>query len=333
MRAAGVRRLFQQAFAPGRFTSPFALSSRLKPRSSLPLLSLLGSSSPYSSLVHLGGGSGADKHHNSLRRTAPSCLEQQQHPFLLHLSFRHLATTAATNKSPYEVLGVSTSASDKEIKLAYYRKAKECHPGMNPNDPKAKARFQDLANAYEILSSPTKRITYDWTGSTSTSSPSSSSTPSSWSEDLKEEIKEEFARCGAAAEEVFLGVASDAEVIRESISNYFIDLQEDFVDAFKGSWKEKIEFVKRHPFLVCSVLLPAVIFARFPALILVLARTAFSMQTSFWYIFFALMRKHPATLMVGSSGLWQLIVRQAKARNARNAKKEYKKATGSGKGK
>ena len=148
---------------------------------------------------------------------------------------------------------------------------------------------------------------------------------------MKEEIKEGFVRGRVTAEEMFRGVASDADVIRESISNYFIDLQEDFVDAFKGSWKDKVEFVQRHPFLVCSVLFPAVIFARFPALILILARIAFSMQTFLWSIFFTIMRKNPATLMVGLANLWRLIVRQAKARNARNAKKEYEKATGKGK--
>ena len=46
--------------------------------------------------------------------------------------------------------------------------AKKCHPDLNPNDAAAKARFQRLAAAYEVLSDPTRRKLYDSTGQTST---------------------------------------------------------------------------------------------------------------------------------------------------------------------
>ena len=45
--------------------------------------------------------------------------------------------------------------------------AKKCHPDLNPNDAAAKARFQRLAAAYEVLSDPTRRKLYDSTGQTS----------------------------------------------------------------------------------------------------------------------------------------------------------------------
>jgi molecular chaperone DnaJ len=64
----------------------------------------------------------------------------------------------------YEVLGVSKSASADEIKRAYRRMAMKYHPDKNPDDKKAEARFKECAEAYEVLSDPNKRQSYDQFG-------------------------------------------------------------------------------------------------------------------------------------------------------------------------
>ena len=64
----------------------------------------------------------------------------------------------------YEVLGVSKSASDEEIKKAYRKLAKKYHPDMNPDSKEAEAKFKEANEAYEVLSNPEKRAKYDQFG-------------------------------------------------------------------------------------------------------------------------------------------------------------------------
>ena len=64
----------------------------------------------------------------------------------------------------YEVLGVSKTASQDEIKKAYRKIALENHPDTHPNDKAAEERFKEASEAYEILSDPKKRNNYDTFG-------------------------------------------------------------------------------------------------------------------------------------------------------------------------
>ncbi|NND69670.1 MAG: molecular chaperone DnaJ [Halioglobus sp.] len=64
----------------------------------------------------------------------------------------------------YEVLGVSKSTDEKEIKKAYRRVAMKYHPDRNPDDPDADAKFKEATEAYEVLADKEKRAAYDQFG-------------------------------------------------------------------------------------------------------------------------------------------------------------------------
>jgi molecular chaperone DnaJ len=64
----------------------------------------------------------------------------------------------------YEVLGLSRGASEQDIKSAFRRLAKDCHPDRNHGDSDAERKFKELNEAYEALKDPQKRAAYDQFG-------------------------------------------------------------------------------------------------------------------------------------------------------------------------
>jgi DnaJ-class molecular chaperone len=61
----------------------------------------------------------------------------------------------------YETLGLERGASETEVKRAFRRLARELHPDVNAHDPEAEEKFKAAAEAYEVLSDPERRATYD----------------------------------------------------------------------------------------------------------------------------------------------------------------------------
>jgi molecular chaperone DnaJ len=64
----------------------------------------------------------------------------------------------------YQALGVGRKARPSEIKKAYKRLARKCHPDLNPNNRAAEEQFKRITEAYEVLSDPEKRRRYDQAG-------------------------------------------------------------------------------------------------------------------------------------------------------------------------
>lgn len=64
-------------------------------------------------------------------------------------------------RDPYTVLGVTRSASEKDIKSAYRKLAKKYHPDQNPDDPSAHGKFAEATHAYDLLNDKEKRAQFD----------------------------------------------------------------------------------------------------------------------------------------------------------------------------
>ena len=69
-----------------------------------------------------------------------------------------------TKKDYYEVLGVARTATQAQIKSAYRKLAKKYHPDVNPGNEEAKKKFEEIGEAYSVLSDPQKRKQYDQFG-------------------------------------------------------------------------------------------------------------------------------------------------------------------------
>lgn len=117
----------------------------------------------------------------------------------------------------YEVLGVSRSAGEDEIKKAYRRLAKKLHPDSNRADPNAARKFAELQEAYDVLSDRDKRAMYDRFGhATPTGAAPGGSRVHTWSSrgntadfdlgDLAEILDFDFGRTGGPSRSVFEGI-------------------------------------------------------------------------------------------------------------------------------
>jgi curved DNA-binding protein len=64
----------------------------------------------------------------------------------------------------YKILGVDKNIPQKDVRKAYLKRTKQFHPDLHPDDPKAKAKFQALNEAFDVISDPEKRKKYDQFG-------------------------------------------------------------------------------------------------------------------------------------------------------------------------
>jgi molecular chaperone DnaJ len=127
----------------------------------------------------------------------------------------------------YEILGIKSDATDKEIKLAYRRLALETHPDRNHGDEEAAEKFKQVANAYEVLSDPQRRSNYDRYGT------------------------DQPPRQGPSFDDLFGSFFRVNHQQPPGVRHLQMDVQVDFLDAARGC-KRTVEFDRNEPCSDCS---------------------------------------------------------------------------------
>lgn len=202
----------------------------------------------------------------------PFLQHSQQHRYCSLSLYRSFGTTRGrkprfswANKTPYELLNVSRNASEKEIKIAYFREAKKCHPDLNPNDPEAKEKFQAIAAAYELLSDAKRRSQFDATGSTGSAQYQETA---GGSQHYYGQQADYGGFSQQHAEDIFRNVQGDVDVIKEAM----LLLKEEWRDEFnlftdavhRRDWAQVMEMAKEHRLLISGIVVPTVLFLRYP---------------------------------------------------------------------
>ncbi len=148
-------------------------------------------------------------------------------------------------KNYYDILGVSSNASEDEIKEAYRDLALEYHPDRNPDKENAEEKFKEISQAYDVLSDPEKRKIYDRYGEEGLKRRTGQSAGGGRSaEDIFESFSEVFGGGGGGIFDEFFSSGQQSRQRRAAGPSLRVDQEIDFDEAVFGV--EKDISVRRH---------------------------------------------------------------------------------------
>ncbi|XP_004300062.1 PREDICTED: chaperone protein dnaJ 10-like [Fragaria vesca subsp. vesca] len=146
----------------------------------------------------------------------------------------------------YDVLGVKPTATEAEIKKAYYIKARQVHPDKNPNDPLAAQNFQVLGEAYQVLSDPAQRQAYDAHGKSGISTDGIIDPAAIFAMLFGSELFEEYigqlAMASMASLDIFTeGEQFDAKKLQEKMRVVQREREEKLVEQLKNRLNQYVQ--------------------------------------------------------------------------------------------
>lgn len=143
-------------------------------------------------------------------------------------------------KDYYSVLEIAKDATAEEIKKAYRKQALKYHPDRNPGNPQAEAKFKEISEAYEILSDPQKKRTYDQYGEEGLRGTGPGGGGFTSMEEALRTFMDAFGdRGGASIFDSFFGFEGQTSNVRQGASKK-MNLTISFEEAAKGCEKEVV---------------------------------------------------------------------------------------------
>ncbi|KMT19375.1 hypothetical protein BVRB_1g013720 [Beta vulgaris subsp. vulgaris] len=141
----------------------------------------------------------------------------------------------------YDVLGISPTATEDQIKKAYYIKARQVHPDKNPDDPLAAQNFQVLGEAYQVLSDPTQRQAYDAYGKSGISTEGIIDPAAIFAMLFGSELFEEYIGQPAMASMVSMDFSADGEELdARKLQEKMKVIQKDREDKLAEKLKDRL---------------------------------------------------------------------------------------------
>ncbi|KAI3816228.1 hypothetical protein L1987_15920 [Smallanthus sonchifolius] len=146
----------------------------------------------------------------------------------------------------YDILGVKPTATESEIKKAYYIKARQVHPDKNPNDPLAAQNFQVLGEAYQVLSNPDQRQAYDAHGKSGISTEAIIDPAAIFAMLFGSELFEDYigqlAMASMASLDIFTeGEPIDAKKLQEKMRIVQTEREEKLIELLKNRLHEYVQ--------------------------------------------------------------------------------------------
>ena len=186
-----------------------------------------------------------------------------------HRIEKRFLSITAINLDYYKTLGVPRTASKSEIKMAYFQLAKKYHPDANPGDANAKQKFQEIAEAYTVLSDDSQRKQYDSYGVRDDQGFQQYQQRQSYGYSAPQNVN---------PEEVFKKMFEELG-LQETIKN-LENAKEEATFAIeaagKGDWAPAKVFASNHKGLILGVVAPILIVLRFPWIIVLIMRFGLS---------------------------------------------------------
>jgi len=148
-------------------------------------------------------------------------------------------------KDYFKILGISRNATDKEIKSAFRKRARQFHPDLHPHDERAESEFKEINEAYEILSDDDKKKSYEeylryWFKNRNGNSRDfdSKNNDKRFDENLNFDdfLSDLIGRFGEVGQEIYSNISSDKNVQSFNLDAEF-NLQISFFEALNGAKK------------------------------------------------------------------------------------------------